>query len=288
LILDNDNNLKIAVAKGYSSEDIKEFSIKLEEHYGWFNSGKHIIKTVIFNDIDGMKTINMLETEEGIKIKSSISSPIIIAGQLYGFLNIDSEYSNIFTEGDLELMEYMRNQVSIAIEKHKLNEQFLYLSRYDKLSNVYNRSYFEQLIYDNIYNDNADKKDFLTVVFDLNDLKFVNDNYGHLAGDELIRTFSQYLISLTEDSDIIGRYGGDEFIGVFFNVDYQSLITRFEGLIEKFKNNPIIFDGNEIVCSYSYGIVSCPSEGWEFDKAIKIADKRMYEYKSMVKSKEHR
>jgi len=71
-------------------------------------------------------------------------------------------------------------------------------------------------------------------------------------------------------------------------VDVQSLISKFEEFIEQLKNNPIIFEGNEIICSYSYGIVSCPSEGWEFSKAIKIADKRMYEYKSMVKSKENR
>jgi diguanylate cyclase (GGDEF)-like protein/PAS domain S-box-containing protein len=283
LLLDQDNNLKIAVAKGYSQADIREFSIKLEEHFAWFNGGSSIDKTVIFNNIDKMKTINMLETSQGIKIKSAISSPIIIDGELYGFLNIDSAHNDIFNEGDIELMEYMRNQVSVAISKHKLNEQFLFLSRYDKLTNVYNRSYFEQLIYADIYNDNADEKEFFAAIFDLNQLKFVNDNYGHSAGDELIRTFSKGLISLVGESDIIGRYGGDEFVGVFFNVNSQSLINKFEELSEHFKNNPIIFEGNKMVCSYSYGIANFPSEEFEFDKLLKIADKRMYEYKSKVK-----
>lgn len=77
-------------------------------------------------------------------------------------------------------------------------------------------------------------------VFDLNDLKFVNDNYGHLAGDELI---------------------------------------------QHFKNNSIIFEKNKIVCSYSYGIVNFPADGKGYEELIKIADKRMYEYKSIVKSK---
>ena len=285
LLLDKDKNLKIAVAKGYNSEEIKTFSIKLEEHFAWFNSGENINKTVIFNDIDKLKGINMLDTAEGIKIKSAISSPIIIDGQLYGFINIDSIYNNIFNEGDLELMEYMRNQVSIAIAKHKLYEETLYLSRYDKLTNVYNRSYFEQLIYNDIYNDDVDKKEFLAVVFDLNGLKFVNDNYGHLAGDELLRTFSKGLSSLIGGSDIIGRFGGDEFVGVFFNADSQSLINRFEELVEHFKNNPIIIWDNKIVCSYSYGIASFPRDGREFNELIKIADERMYEYKSIVKSK---
>lgn len=288
LLLDHDKNLKIAVAKGYSSEEIKTFSIKLEEHFAWFNSGENINKTVIFNGIDKLNDINMLDTEEGIKIKSAISSPIIIDGELYGFINIDSMYNNIFNEGDLELMEYMRNQVSIAIAKHKLYEETLYLSRYDKLTNLYNRSYFEQLIHNDIYNEDVDKKEFLVVVFDLNGMKFVNDNYGHLAGDKLLRTFSKGLSSLVGGSDIVGRIGGDEFVGVFFNIDSKSLIKRFEELVEHFKNNYIIHEDNKIVCSYSYGIASFPRDGREYKELIKIGDERMYEYKSIAKSKKNR
>ncbi len=287
LLLDKDKNLKIAVAKGYDSEKVKIFAVRLDEHFTWFNNGRNIDKTVIFNDIDKMKDINMLNTTEGIKIKSAISSPIIVDGKLYGFLNIDSRYNNIFNEGDLELMEYMRNQISIAITKHKLYEETVYLSRYDKLTNVYNRSYFEQLFCTDIYNDNADKKEFFAAVFDLNGLKFINDNYGHLAGDELIKTFSKGISSLAGDSDIIGRFGGDEFVGVFFNVDSQSLINKFDRLIEHFKNNSIIFEENKIVCSYSYGIANFPKEGKQFKQLIKIADERMYKYKSIVKSKKN-
>ena len=279
LLLDEENNLKIAVAKGYSSEDIKTFSIKLREHVSRFNNGKNINKTVIVNDIDKLEDINALDTKEGIKIKSIISAPIIIDGELYGFLNVDSMYNNVFNEGELELMEYMRNQASLAISKHMLYEETVYLSRYDKLTNVYNRSYFEQLL----YNDNTDKKEFFLAVFDLNGLKYVNDNYGHLIGDKFIKTFSRGLIDLAGDSDFIGRFGGDEFVGVFSNIDSQILIDRFEGLIEHFKNNPIIFEENKIVCSFSYGISSFPGDGVEADELIKIADERMYKYKRIIK-----
>ncbi len=283
LLLDQYNNLKIAAAKGYNSEDINKFVIKLEERFAWNSSIDNIKKTIIYNDIDKMKNISMLDTAEGKKIKSVVRSPVIIDGELYGFLNIDSIHNNTFDEGYLELMEYMANQISVAITRHKLYEKTVYLSRYDKLTNVYNRGYFEQLIHNDIYNGYVDTKDFFIAVCDLNGLKFVNDNYGHLVGDELIKIFSKGLSRLAGDSDIIGRFGGDEFIGVFFNVDSQSLINKFEELIESFKNNPIIFEENKITCSYSYGIVNFPGDGIEYKDLIKIADKRMYEYKSVVK-----
>lgn len=285
LLLDEDKNLKIVAAKGYDLNEIKGFSIELKVHQLRFNNGEKINETVIFNNIDKTQDIKMLDTMEGGKIKSAISSPIIIDGLLYGFLNIDSIYNNIFNESDMELMEYMRSQVSIAITKHKLYEETLYLSRYDKLTNVYNRSYFEQLIHANIFNEKTNKKEFFVAAFDLNDLKLVNDNYGHLYGDELIKTFAGGLSKLTGPDDIIGRLGGDEFIGVFFDLDLKSLTSRFEQLIEYFKNNPIVCEDKIIICSYSYGIANFPKEGMKFNELLKIADARMYEYKRIVKSK---
>jgi diguanylate cyclase (GGDEF)-like protein len=180
-------------------------------------------------------------------------------------------------------MEYMRNQVASAISKHRLYEETVYLSRYDRLTNTYNRSYFEQLLNTDIYKAIEDKKDFFVAIFDLNGLKFVNDNYGHLAGDELIKIFSGALRSSSGDYDIIARFGGDEFIGVFFNVTLESLINRFEELIKHFENNPIILEKDNIVCSYSYGIASFSEDGDDFNQLIKIADKRMYEYKNTAK-----
>ncbi|NMM64902.1 diguanylate cyclase [Clostridium sp. P21] len=283
VLLHEDKNLRIAASKGYNSGDIKKFVITLEECVAWRKNEENLNKTVIYNDIDKMKNVSMLNTAEGKKIKSVVRSPIIIDDNLYGFLNIDSIYNNVFDEVYLELMEYVANQISIAITKHKLYEEILYLSRYDKLTNVYNRSYFEQLLRNNIYSNGTNKKEFFLAVCDLNGLKYINDNYGHLAGDELIKTFSRGLSSLAEPFDIIGRFGGDEFVGVFFNVDFQSLNNRFKELSKSFKNNPITFEENKIICSYSYGIVGFPRDGEEIDELIKIADKRMYEYKSMVK-----
>ncbi|AKN34164.1 diguanylate cyclase [Clostridium carboxidivorans P7] len=283
VLLDKDENLKIVAARGYNSEDIKKFVVNFKERFEWSDSEKSTNKAIIYNDVDKMKNVVMLDTAEGKKIKSVIRAPIIIDNELYGFLNIDSTYNNIFDEGYLELMEYMASQISIAVTKHKLYEKTVYLSRYDKLTNVYNRSYFEQLLYDNIYNDNINKKEFFLVVFDLNELKFVNDSYGHLAGDELIKTFSKVLSGLADASDIIGRFGGDEFVGVFFNLNLENLIDKFEELIEHFKNNPINFGKNKIICSYSYGIVNFPREGVEINELIKIADNRMYEYKNRIK-----
>ncbi|CAH2213417.1 sensor domain-containing diguanylate cyclase [Tepidibacter aestuarii] len=286
LILDEDENLKIATHKGYKQKNAENFSLRLKDSFIWHKTLGKIDKTVIINDFDKMVTSkcpNILENEECFKVKSSISSPIIIDGQLYGLIGIDSKYNYAFDEIDIELMEYMRNQIATAISTHKLYEETIYLSRYDKLTNVYNRRYFEKILDRYINNSIMNNEEFLLVLFDLNGLKFINDTYGHLAGDEIIRTFTSILKKRMNASDILARIGGDEFVGVFFETDLQHLIEKFEDIIDYFKRHCIIFEENDIVCSFSYGIAKFPYDGDKYNKLIKTADERMYKYKQKSK-----
>lgn len=288
LVLDEVKNLRIKAYKGYDSEEAKTFSIELKKSFVWCETKGKIEKTIIINDIDKIENLNILNTEEGNKIRSTISAPIIIEEQLYGFINIDSEHNHIYDENDLEIMEYIRKQIEIAISKHKLYEETIYLSRYDKLTNIYNRRYFEELIYEYIHKCRINSEEFFFVVFDLNGLKIVNDTYGHLAGDEFIKTFTSNLNKYIAGADTLARLGGDEFVGVFFNRDLQTLIEIFEELIIHFENNPVAFQGNKFICSYSYGIADFPKDGEEYDELMKIADERMYKYKQKIKnSKEY-
>jgi len=286
LILDDNENLKIAAFRGYEIEESKKFSVKLKESIVWFKTKGNIDKAIIINDVDKTNKINFLATNQNLKIKSIISSPIVIDEKLYGFINIDSNKNNVFDDIDLEIMEYIRNQIQIAISKYELYEEMFYLSRYDKLTNLYNRRYFEDLFDKYIYKSTKYKEHFSLVVFDLNELKLVNDKYGHLAGDELIKSFAKNLSESIRSSDILVRLGGDEFVGVFFKTNSNNLIKKIEDLIENFKNNQIVFEGNNITCSFSYGIAEFPKDSNDYKELVKIADKRMYEYKHGLKNDE--
>lgn len=287
LVLDEDENLKVAACRGYDREKAKKYSLKLKDTFLWIKTQGRLDNAIIINDIQKIlkdRFPNILENESGVEIQSSISAPIIVDGELFGFVNVDSSSSYVFDEYDLDMMEYLRNQIAILISKHKLYKETIYLSRYDKLTNVYNRSYFEELFDRYIKEAITDKKEFLLVLFDLNRLKFVNDNYGHLAGDKLIQVFSSNLSSLIGYNDYFARFGGDEFIAVFSTNESQKIAKMFEDLIRDFKSNPIIFEQNSIVCEFSYGIAKFPHDGKNYDQLVKVADERMYSYKKRIKN----
>ncbi|MCA1074536.1 diguanylate cyclase [Clostridium bowmanii] len=288
LVLDAEKNLKIIASKGYDSSFSGKFILKLKDSFFWNATGGDLDKGVIINDIQKLtfrKYTKVLENTLKIKVESSISTPILLDNRLYALINIDSTQNNAFDESDLEVMEYFKKQIELGIAKYALYEETVYLSRYDKLTNVYNRRYFEELFNIVLVKAKTYNGIFFVVIFDINGLKPINDTYGHLAGDELIKSFARVLSNNLKVSDIFARFGGDEFVAVFYGENLQYITEKLEGIIKEFVNNPILFEGHTIICSFSYGICSFPQNGLNYNELISIADKNMYKYKQNYKNK---
>ena len=133
----------------------------------------------------------------------------------------------------LNFLDLKRRERLVAREiEHvqKRNEELNYLSEYDPLCNVYNRrGFIEQAL--RLNRRNAGKQAFL-VFADLDNLKKINDNFGHTAGDDAIRTISDIFKKVIRGGDLVARIGGDEFVGMFiadstnFRRNFKKRITE--------------------------------------------------------------
>ena len=286
LLLKKDTNLVIASSIGYADEKIEDFILPLESSFHYLKTKGKITSTIIIDDVSNLYSSKYVVLgKNDWKIVSCISTPIIINNKLFGMINIDSDQKDIFNEDDIDIMNYMKYQIENTISTHNLYNEIMYLSKYDKLTNIYNRRSFEE-IFDKVLSEALrHNNSFLLVIFDLNGLKLVNDTYGHLQGDEFIKSFVNKLKSSISETDILARYGGDEFIGVFSNTQLDSLTEKFEELNKYFIDNPIILEGNKVTYNYSYGIATFLSDAVSYSQLIKIADERMYIYKENLKRK---
>ncbi len=285
LLLEDDDCFTIKASIGYLEEEVERFKLSIEDSIQWRITNGNIKETVVINDLEKHEDIIFLKNKAGLKIKSFISAPIIIDGKIYGLLNIDSSRNNVFDEADFAMMEYLRGQLVFAINQFKLYENITYLSEHDVNTGLYNRGHFEKLFSTVRNHALKNNEPFSVILFDLNGLKHVNDTYGHLAGDKLILHFATTLKTWIKDSDILARYGGDEFISLIFNSNISRLSDDLENLRLAFENNPIHYENIAIVCSFSYGIAEFPYHGTNYDKLIEVADKNMYLYKGYLKNK---
>lgn len=286
LILNDEDNLTITASRGYDSSASQDFILPLKSSYFWDLSKGDLNKPVVINNIQELTSQKFPATlgqEGGIKIESSISIPILLNKKLYGIINIDSTFNNNFADYDLSTLEYVRNQIEIGITKQKLYEETLTLSRFDKLTNLFNRRYFEELLEQQLERASRYKETFFLVSIDIDNLKQINDRYGHSAGDEMIQFISSRINSKIRSSDLFSRYGGDEFAAVFLNTDSQELIEKLEGIRGDILKEPLSVNAHSVFCSFSYGIAGFPTDGSNYSELMKKADSQMYNYKNTHK-----
>lgn len=146
------------------------------------------------------------------------------------------------------------------------------MSDVDTLTKLFRRetitSYTDYLIEENI--------PFCFMILDIDNFKLINDNYGHLVGDIVLRQVADSLKKLIGDAGVVGRYGGDEFIFILPNiVDYQDVWNK-AFLTLKSTNDLIIPDYNEIQVTYTMGISRFPENAKTLNDLILLADKALY------------
>lgn len=157
---------------------------------------------------------------------------------------------------------------------------FLIRSAYtDELTRIHNRRYCIE--YMNRIEESG-KLHHTVFCFDLNNLKVVNDTYGHAKGDILIRSAADVIAQSFQEYGIVARMGGDEFIAVLETVvpeKVRELAERFEENIRK-KNREI----EDLHMSIAYGYASCAAGESHIEKVYQMADDRMYEKKKQMKN----
>jgi diguanylate cyclase (GGDEF)-like protein len=119
-------------------------------------------------------------------------------------------------------------------------------------------------------------------MMDLNNFKFFNDTYGHPIGDEVLRTVAQCLRESCRSGDIIGRYGGDEFIAILPGTDAREALDicrRIEERVEREAYRGSTEDERSIPISLSFGAAVFPYDGKTSLELITIADSNLYEAK---------
>lgn len=285
LLIDENNYMTMRANVGYDIDMAKKFRLQFEDSFFYRYSGENKTRPIIINDIG---TYNMewvttiLDNTHEIEVASSLSTPIIIDGKLRGLLNLDSSKNNIFNNQDLEIMQFLTEQISLVLTSHQLLNQTIYLSRFDQLTGLYNRWYLNGIENNIIPHSLRNNEHFYYVMMDINNLKTINDMYGHSAGDEYLKEFSLLLKKYSRESDILIRIGGDEFVGVFFAIDKDSLVNKMQNINKDIKAR-MKEKGISSQCGFAYGFVRFPEESQMLDEIIKIADKRMYVKKKEMK-----
>ncbi|MGE5417280.1 MAG: response regulator [Acidobacteriota bacterium] len=163
----------------------------------------------------------------------------------------------------------------------------LQASTRDYLTNALSRRYLDENL-SQLTAQTARSSSVLSIaLLDLDNFKSVNDTYGHQTGDAVLRGLVSFLHDKVRQADVVGRFGGEEFMIIFPNTDSQDAQTKVTELIEQFKKVPFMAPNlpDPFFVSFSAGIASFPQHGDNTQSLISGADVALYLAKSQGKSK---
>ncbi len=160
------------------------------------------------------------------------------------------------------------------------------LSTTDPLTAIYNRRFINEFLKKEIERCKRLDREFSIVICDIDDLKRINDTYGHLSGDMVLKSFSQLIMNNLRNLDVVGRYGGDEFIIISPETTSEDAFNITNRLRMKIENLEIpIMRDKKIKITASFGIATFPEDGMSFDDLLVTADGRLYKAKNKGKNK---
>ncbi len=156
----------------------------------------------------------------------------------------------------------------------------------DELTGIYNRRYINERLPFEIIDSCINEEYLSMVICDIDKFKNINDKYGHIFGDYVIKKFSQKIQKhLRKDTDWIARYGGDEFLICLKNVDKKEAFSIVERIRKKIDNMHINYKGTSLKITASFGISTIYKQDISVEELIEFADKNLYKAKNEGRNK---
>ncbi len=170
-------------------------------------------------------------------------------------------------------------------ELQYLNLELEKTSRVDALTGLYNRGYWEERFQSEFERCSRYGSDSTVIIFDIDHFKKVNDNYGHQAGDEVIRSTSSLVTQFIRKTDVAGRYGGEEFVIFLPSTSASNGLIFAERLRQKIEALKVIYEVETIEFTVSIGICGFDKLLPNHEKWIEKADQALYYSKEHGRNK---
>ena len=160
------------------------------------------------------------------------------------------------------------------------------LSTTDPLTGIYNRRFINEFLMKEIERSKRLDKSFALVICDIDNFKEINDTYGHISGDVALQALSGLITGTIRHLDVLGRYGGDEFMMILPETDKERASQVIERLRHKIEKDDIpLPNGLRVKITASLGVAVFPEDGYFSDDLLVKADERLYKAKRLGKNK---
>lgn len=240
------------------------------------------------NYVRGIKS----QEKDFLRFESVMLIPIIFEKKAYGMIVVQAHEKNAFTYKDLNILKSIASYSGIALVNAMKYEKLEQIAMYDSLTGFLTRREILKLgeelkWFETDENHELNNKIYIGMI-DIDNFKIVNDSYGHIAGDVLLKLVSKTIMKNVRTEDNVGRYGGDEFLIISTDISKSDMYAMLERVRKQVEN--ALYEVNDEVkihVTLSIGLHEIREEEKEFIESVDFADKILYKVKKECKNKVH-
>jgi len=265
-LLDTEGRLVLRRKHGRLTCHVEEGEV-LPIHSGYPQSVRLLSQSTVTNEVSS-------ETGACEKGRSELSVPLVAFGQELGLLLFSSAQKNAFLPEDIQSLESVADILAIAIQNAGYVEKIRMQANLDGLTGVFNRRYFETKILEKMAEADRYAGKMSLLMLDIDRFKSINDEFGHLLGDEILKQVSNLLGHHLRRVDLLCRYGGEEFAIIApATTESNAAIVggKLRALIEHHE-----FPGIPRAVTVSFGVSEFPTHGNTRDSLVRAADSALY------------
>lgn len=274
-MMDSQKQLQLQAHRGLDDSRVKELSIEV---------GRGLIGKVAetHTPMSISETNRKWQLNFAPDIVSVMAVPIRVGEKLLGVMMVGKRTAHAYGYENLRFLGALGSQAAISIQNAWLYRQTKEWASLDALTGIYNYRYFSERLDSEWSRALRYEKPLSFIMIDVDLFKQVNDNYGHLCGDEVLREIAHMLKKHTRDTDIVARYGGEEFVIILPETHYQDAYVAGEKLRQSIFE--AVFSGGsnnqKIKLTISLGIANYPSTAFSKSDLIYQADQALYQAKT--------
>jgi len=238
-------------------------------------------KTVVENDLAAV-----IGYVVGLKESASeMCIPLIAFGESLGVLVLDSSSSGAFRTEDVQTLESVADMCATAIQNAHYFERVRQMAYLDGLTGIFNRRFFELRIMQEIERANRYDLVLSVIMVDIDHFKRINDEFGHLLGDEVLKQISRLFEQHLRKPDVLCRFGGEEFALLLPETTGERALAVADKLRQIVSSYP--FPGIPRPVTFSAGVADFPRHGRTRDEMVQAADAALYAAKQAGRDRIH-
>jgi len=281
LLDDAGQHLRVAASQGYQA------SVRfLEIPVGQGVTGKcaETGLTQVVHDIEALGDEAYIQGIPGAR--SEVAVPLIADGLIIGVFNAESVQRHAFNEEHVQTLTVIARQAGVVIRSAQLLEETRRLAITDSLTGLFNRRHFNQQLEENVGRATRYDEPLALVFLDVDHFKFVNDKFGHLAGDRCLQALANTLRESVRESDQIARIGGEEFAILLIRADRELALSIAERLRSRIDD--LILEEDPplpVDLTASLGVAFFREDGDDPKSLMRSADRALYAAKRLGRNR---